>query len=120
VFWIVDNGSSHRGQVAAARLRAEWPNLVLVLLPFYASWLNQIEIVFSASQRKVLTPNDFCQPAGRRSPRRLRAPLQPDRQAVRVDVHPPRPRRPHRARRPSRAATQARRLIAIGLTAATA
>ncbi len=87
---------------------------------FYASWLNQIEIVFSVIQRKVLTPNDFCQPAGRRSPRRLRAPLQPDRQAVRVDVHPPRPRRPHRARLPSRAATQARRLIAIGLTAATA
>jgi transposase len=60
VFWIVDNGSSHRGQVAADRLRAEWPNLVLVHLPFYASWLNQIEIVFSVIQRKVLTPNDFA------------------------------------------------------------
>ena len=60
VFWIVDNGSSHRGQVAAERLRAQWPNLVLVHLPFYASWLNQIEIVFSVIQRKVLTPNDFA------------------------------------------------------------
>jgi transposase len=59
VFWIVDNGSSHRGQVAAERLQTEWPNLVLVHLPFYASWLNQIEIVFSVIQRKVLTPNDF-------------------------------------------------------------
>ena len=59
VFWIVDNGSSHRGPVSAERLRAEWPNLVLVHLPFYASWLNQIEIVFSVIQRKVLTPNDF-------------------------------------------------------------
>jgi hypothetical protein len=59
VFWIVDNGSSHRGQVAAARLQAAWPNLVVVHLPFYASWLNQIEIVFSVIQRKVLTPNDF-------------------------------------------------------------
>ena len=39
--------------------RPEWPNLVLVHLPFYASWLNQIEIVFSVIQRKVLTPNDF-------------------------------------------------------------
>ena len=60
VFWIVDNGSSHRGQVAADRLQAQWPNLVLVHLPFYASWLNQIEIVFSVIQRKVLTPNDFA------------------------------------------------------------
>jgi hypothetical protein len=34
VLWIVDNGSSHRGQVAAGRLHAEWPNLVLVHLPF--------------------------------------------------------------------------------------
>jgi len=59
VFWIVDNGSSHRGQVSADRLKAQWPNLALVHLPFYASWLNQIEIVFSIIQRKVLTPNDF-------------------------------------------------------------
>lgn len=59
VFWIVDNGSSHRGRVAADRLAVDWPNLVLVHLPFYASWLNQIEIVFSVIQRKVLTPNDF-------------------------------------------------------------
>ena len=34
--------------------------LVLVHLPFYASWLNQTEIVFSVIQRKVLTPNDFA------------------------------------------------------------
>jgi hypothetical protein len=32
---------------------------VLVHLPFYASWLNQIEIVFSVIQRTLLTPNDF-------------------------------------------------------------
>jgi len=60
VFWIVDNGSSHRSQLSADRLASEWPNLVLVHLPFYASWLNQIEIVFSVIQRKVLTPNDFA------------------------------------------------------------
>ncbi len=59
VFWIVDNGSSHRGQKSVERLQQAWPNLVLVHLPFYASWLNQIEIVFSVIQRKVLTPNDF-------------------------------------------------------------
>ncbi len=59
VFWIVDNGSSHRGQTSIDRLRDEWPNLVLVHLPFHASWLSQIELVFSVIQRKVLTPNDF-------------------------------------------------------------
>jgi hypothetical protein len=59
VFWIVDNGSAHRGQRAIARLQAKWPKLVLVHTPVHASWLNQIEIYFSVVQRKVLTPNDF-------------------------------------------------------------
>lgn len=58
VFWIVDNGSSHRGPKAVARLRERWPQLVLVHLPVHASWLNQIEIYFSIVQRKALTPND--------------------------------------------------------------
>jgi len=43
VFWIADNGSSHRGKSASARLRARWPNIVLVHTPVHASWLNQIE-----------------------------------------------------------------------------
>jgi DDE superfamily endonuclease len=60
VFWIVDNGSSHRGERAIARLQAAWPTLVLVHTPVHASWLNQIEIYFSIVQRKVLTPNDFA------------------------------------------------------------
>lgn len=59
VFWIVDNGTSHRGEKAAQRLAKRWPNLILVHLPVHASWLNQIEIFFSILQRKVLTPNDF-------------------------------------------------------------
>ena len=59
VFWIVDNGSSHRGDKAARRLQARYPNLILVHLPTHASWLNQIEIYFSIVQRKVLNPNDF-------------------------------------------------------------
>ena len=57
VFWIVDNGSSHRGAAAAERLATRWPNLILVHLPIHASWLNQIEIVCSIFQRKVLRPN---------------------------------------------------------------
>jgi hypothetical protein len=59
VFWIVDNGSSHRGAAAAARLRDRYPRLRLVHGPIHASWLNQIEIYFSIVQRKVLSPNDF-------------------------------------------------------------
>jgi transposase len=59
VFWIVDNGSSHRGQASIDRLESAWSNLTLVHLPVHASWLNQIEIYFSIVQRKVLTPNDF-------------------------------------------------------------
>ena len=33
VFWVVDNGTIHRGQKAIDRLTARWPNLVLVHLP---------------------------------------------------------------------------------------
>ncbi|MEV8312389.1 IS630 family transposase [Streptomyces flavidovirens] len=59
VFWIVDNGSSHRGQKAADRLATAFPNAVMVHTPVHASWLNQVEIYFSVVQRKVVTPNDF-------------------------------------------------------------
>jgi len=59
VFWIMDNGSSHRGTRCVARLQAQFPRLVPVHGPVHASWLNQIEIYFSIVQRKVLTPNDF-------------------------------------------------------------
>ena len=60
VFLVVDNGSSHRGVAATNRLRREWATLRLIHLPVHASWLNQIEIVFSIVQRKVLTPNDIA------------------------------------------------------------
>jgi hypothetical protein len=60
VFWVVDNGSSHRGKRACDRLRRQWPTARLVQLPVHASWLNQVEIYFSVVQRKVLTPNDFA------------------------------------------------------------
>jgi hypothetical protein len=59
VFWVVDNGSSHRGAASVRRLQGDYPNLILVHLPVHASWLNQVEIYFSVIQRKVLTPNDF-------------------------------------------------------------
>ncbi|WP_211231828.1 transposase [Amycolatopsis balhimycina] len=59
VFWVVDNGSSHRGQAAIDRLTARFPNAVMVHTPIHASWLNQVEIFFSVVQRKVVSPNDF-------------------------------------------------------------
>jgi len=59
VFWIVDNGSSHRGIASVQRLQQRYPRLQLVHGPVHGSWLNQIEVYFSIIQRKVLTPNDF-------------------------------------------------------------
>jgi len=59
VFWVTDNGSSHRGQTSVDRLAKWYPNAIQVHTPIHASWLNQIEIYFSVVQRKVLTPNDF-------------------------------------------------------------
>jgi len=61
---ILDNGSTH----APTRLAAWIETLALPFkleihwLPVHASWLDQIEIVFSQLQKKVLTPNDFDTP----------------------------------------------------------
>ena len=57
VFWVVDNGSSHRGQKAIDRLAEQFPNAVMVRTPVHASWLNQV--YFFIIQRKALSPNDF-------------------------------------------------------------
>lgn len=54
VYWIKDNGSSHRGHCSNRRLRAQWPNIVPLHTPVHASWLNQVEIYFSVIQRRVL------------------------------------------------------------------
>ena len=59
VFWIMDNGSSHRGTRSDDRLIDRWPNLIPVHTPVHASWLNQVEVYFSIVQRKALSPNDF-------------------------------------------------------------
>lgn len=59
VYWVVDNGSSHNGQRSIDRMAAAWPSAQLVHLPIHASWLNQIEVVFSIIQRKVIKPADF-------------------------------------------------------------
>jgi hypothetical protein len=58
VFWLADGGPAHHPNTFPARLQAMYPNAIAVSLPIHASWLNQIEIVFSIVQRKVLTPMD--------------------------------------------------------------
>ena len=60
VYWVVDNGSSHNGQRSIDRMNEACPTVRLVHLPIHASWLNQIEIVFSIIQRKVIKPADFA------------------------------------------------------------
>lgn len=59
VFWVTDNGSSHRGLASARRLAGWYPSAIQVPTPIHASWLNQVEIYFSVVQRKVLQPNEI-------------------------------------------------------------
>ena len=59
VFWVTDNGSSHRGKSSVKRLKGWHPNAIQIHTPVHAGWLNQIETCFSVVQRKVLTPNEL-------------------------------------------------------------
>jgi hypothetical protein len=59
VLWIMDNGSSHRGDASVRRLQTTFRTLVPVHGPIHASWLDQNEIHFSILQRITLTPHDF-------------------------------------------------------------
>jgi transposase len=58
---ILDNGPTHAPKQLAAWLAAlELAFEVrLYWLPTHASWLDQVEIIFSKVQRDLLTPNDF-------------------------------------------------------------
>jgi transposase len=58
---ILDNGPTHAPKqlgtwLASLELSFE---VRVYWLPTYASWLDQVEIIFSKVQRDVLTPNDF-------------------------------------------------------------
>ena len=58
---ILDNGPTHAPKqlgtwIASLALRFE---VRIFWLPKYASWLDQVEIVFSKVQRDLLQPNDF-------------------------------------------------------------
>ena len=59
---ILDNGPTHAPKqlgiwLASLELAFE---VRLYWLPKYASWLDQVEIIFSKVQRDVLTPSDFA------------------------------------------------------------
>jgi len=61
VHLILDNGSTHAPKqlgpwMASLELAFE---VRIYWLPTHASWLDQVEIIFSKVQRDVLTPNDF-------------------------------------------------------------
>lgn len=58
---ILDNGPTHAPKqlgawIASLELSFE---VRIFWLPKYASWLDQVEIIFSKVQRQLLTPNDF-------------------------------------------------------------
>jgi transposase len=62
VHLILDNGKTHAPKqignwIASLELSFE---VRIYWLPTHASWLNQVEIIFSKVQRDVLTPNDFA------------------------------------------------------------
>ena len=61
VHLILDNGSTHAPKqlgpwIASLELSFD---VRIYWLPTHASWLDQVEIIFSKVQRDVLTPNDF-------------------------------------------------------------
>jgi hypothetical protein len=72
VYRIVDNGSSHNGQRPIDRMAAGWPNARLVHLPVLASWLNQIEVVFSLWASALIVEGRVMQ-VGRSRSRLLRS-----------------------------------------------
>ena len=60
LFWMVDNGSSPRGETSKTRLHQVDSRIMVVHTPVHASGLNQVALSFSIIQRKVLMPNDFA------------------------------------------------------------
>jgi len=46
--WVVNYGTSNRGNKAAGRQRERRPKLALVQVPVHANCIGQVEIYFSA------------------------------------------------------------------------
>jgi transposase len=94
VFWIVDNGSSHRGAAAVERMASTWPNAQLIHLPAHASWLDQADLLLRRPAQGPHSQRLHRPGPDPRPPRRVRDPLQPNRPAVHLEVHPYQPQRP--------------------------
>ena len=113
VFVIVDNGSDHRGQAAISRLARAYPNAIMIH--------NPGACVLAEPDRDLLLrhPEESRHPERLRQPRSalchpagLRGPVQPDCQAVQLEIHRQRPARPHGPHQPPRAARRPSRRIA--------
>ena len=61
VHLILDNGSTHAPKQLGPWIASLDLSFAVKIywLPTHASWLDQVEIIFSKVQRDVLTPNDF-------------------------------------------------------------
>jgi transposase len=61
VHLILDNGSTHAPKQLGPWIASLELSFAVQIywLPTHASWLDQVEIIFSKVQRDVLTPNDF-------------------------------------------------------------
>jgi hypothetical protein len=61
VHLILDNGSTHAPKQLGTWIASLELSFTVKIywLPTHASWLDQVEIIFSKVQRDVLTPNDF-------------------------------------------------------------
>lgn len=59
LYLVLDNGSSHCSKMTRSFLKKHSELLVPVYLPTHASWLNQIEIWFSALSRHALRNTSF-------------------------------------------------------------
>jgi len=68
VFWIVDNGSDHRGQRAIDRLQGRWPNLTSSTCPSTPAGSTKSRSTTRSSSARCSTPTTSRPPA--RSPAR--------------------------------------------------
>src|SRR4029077_7361064 len=112
VFWVVDNGASHRNWAAAARLSDAYPNAQMVHLPVHASWLNQAGDLLLRPPAQAPDPRRLRGPRRARRPDpRLRKALHGHGQPLRREVLPSRPQPApgtHQAARPARTAPDRR------------
>jgi hypothetical protein len=112
VFWIVDNGSSHRGKKAIDRLTSRFPNAVMVHTPG-TRLLDEPDrdLLLDRPAQGRLTQRLHRPQRGPRPAPSLRRPLQRHGTAVPVEVHHLRPGRSAGQTRPARPHRPAPRIL---------